>query len=337
MWTKRSLSQTAMSMRAIDGHGALITTPAPTPNDDEILIKVAYAGINRADILQRQGRYPLPDDASPILGLEVSGTIAAVGKHAIGWSEGEPVCALVNGGGYAEYVVAKQELMFPLPPRLSLQQAAAIPEAAMTAWMALMDEARLRDGETLLLHGGASGVGIFMVQLASLLGAKVIASVGSAEKAALVEAHGGIAIIHTEHNVADEIQRLTENRGVDVIIDILGGPKLNEHIGLLRQGGRLVLLAFLQGNEAESVKLSRFLTRQLRMSGCALRNKSSAEKARLMEAVRKRILPYIITDAIRPVIDRVFPLEEVEAAHNHMQERLHCGKILLEVAANPTT
>ena len=334
MWPKRASASNSTPMNAIGTDGTLTQTNAPTPQKGELLIKVAYAGVNRADLLQRQGLYPAPEGASPILGLEVSGTIAGFGEGAVGWSEGEPVCALVHGGGYAEYVTVHQDMVLPLPPRIGLKEAACIPEAAMTAWMALVEEGRLRDGETVLLHGGASGVGIFMVQLASLLGAKAIATVGNDAKAKLVEECGGTAINHSLNNVPEEIERITEGRGVDVVIDILGGTKFNEHIGMLRHGGRMVSLAFMESNMAESARLSRILTRHLRISGRTLRGMGTEEKAALMEAVRKRMVPYIATGAIRPIIDKIFPLSEMESAHKHMQERLHCGKILLEVAAN---
>ena len=340
MWLKRKSPADVQQIQARavtlqNGALALGDVALNAPGANEILIKVAYAGVNRADLLQRQGLYAPPEDASPILGLEVSGTIAAFGSNVIGWSEGENVCALVNGGGYSDYVVVPASQVLSVPPRLSMQEAACIPEACVTAWMALVQEGRLRDGETVLVHGGASGVGIMMVQLAQLLGAHVIATAGSAEKCAFIGGFGAKAIAYRDVDFVQEVLTLTEQRGVDVIIDILGGPKAATHLNLLRKGGRLVTIAFLEGNEAEHLPLSRLLTRHLHWSGVTLRGQSPQNKAELMEAVRKRVLPYLATGAVRPVIDSVFPLAQAEEAHTRMQERLHCGKILLEVAAHP--
>jgi len=338
MWLKRksAASTSQLEARALvlaDNVMQMGTITLPEPGPDELLIKVAYAGVNRADLLQRAGHYAPPADASPILGLEVSGTIAAYGKNVIGWSEGENVCALVNGGGYCEYVLVPKTQVLAVPPRLTMQEAAAIPEACVTAWMALVQEGRLRDGETVLVHGGASGVGIMMVQLAQLLGARVIATAGSAEKCAFVSQFGASAIPYREMDFVQETARITENRGVDVIIDILGAPKAAAHLSLLRKGGRLVTIAFLEGNKAELLPLSALLTRHLKWSGTTLRGQSPEAKTELMEAVRKRVLPYLATGAIKPVIDSIFPLQAAEEAHQRMQQRLHCGKILLEVAA----
>lgn len=339
MWLKRKptppVSAEHMHAIAVGEGGALelVAAPRPEAKPEEVLIKVAYAGVNRADILQRQGLYPPPEDASSILGLEVSGYVAGFGAKAIGWTVGEPVFALTNGGAYAEYVAVPQGLVMPAPPRLSMQEAASLPESCITAWMALVQEGRVRDGEVVLVHGAASGVGIMLVQLAQLLGAKVLGVVGSKEKATLMKQLGATAINHREVDFDAEAMRLTQDKGVDVIIDILGGSRVATHLKLLKKGGRLVSLAFMEGNVAENLPLSRLLTRHLRWSGTTLRGQSLEAKIELMEAVRKRMMPYFATGAIRPVLDQTFLLAEADAAHTRMQERLHCGKILLEVSA----
>lgn len=326
----------------------------PEPKAGQVLIHVAYAGVNRADSLQKQGSYAPPEGASPLPGLEVSGTITALGDGVSGWSLGEKVCALLSGGGYAEYVVADAALTLPIPAGLSLKEAASLPEAAATGWMALVGEARLKAGERVLIHGGASNIGVILVQIARVLGAEVFATAGTPEKCALLASLGVTALLNTcslsgeeqyrkdiaalnDSNASnapfdDLIRAKTNGQGVDVIIDILGAPYLARHFKLLRRGGRLVSLAFLDGNEVNHLKISSLLTRQLTWSGTMLRNRASTEKAAYIAAVRAHLWPFFVRGEMRPVIDSVFALERAEKAHKRMEERLHCGKILLEVA-----
>ena len=320
-----------------DGDGTrlvLATLPVPTIAADEVLIRVAYIGVNRADILQRDGLYPPPAGASPLPGLEVSGTIAAVGDGVIGWSVDEPVCALLSGGGYAEYVAVPGTQVLALPHRLSLAEGACLPEAAATSVMALAQEAALAPGERVLLHGGTSGLGLILGQIARCWGAEVYATVGSAEKVAFLAPFGIQAIDHHASDFAAQVMQRTANEGVDVIIDTLGGPSVQAHFKLLRRGGRMVSLAMMAGPVAESLSMARLVTHHLRWSGATLRSRSAAEKARLIDQVRGKVWPAVATGAITPVIDRIFPLENAEKALSHMQERLHLGKILLEVASN---
>jgi putative PIG3 family NAD(P)H quinone oxidoreductase len=332
---------TPQFMRAIEilnpgDHGTLVTThetPRPEISPTQLLIKVCYAGINRADSLQKLGLYHAPDGASPLPGLEVSGTIAEVGEKVVGWSLGEKVCALVDGGGYAEYVAVEAAHTLPLPARLNLEEAATLPEACATAWMALVWEGNLKAGERVLIHGGGSGIGVILVQVAKVLGAEVYSTVGSEAKCALLKKLGVTPINHTAGDFAEQLQKLTKNQGVDVIIDTLGAPHLATHFKLLRKHGRLVSLAFLQGNLAETIKMGSILMKHLRWSGATLRGQSPAAKAELMDAVRLRIWPYLASGKITPVIDSVFVFEEAQEAHKRMEERLHCGKILLEVAS----
>lgn len=336
---KSSLSDTP-SMRAMEilapgenGTLALTTIARPTITPTQLLIKVSYAGINRADSLQKLGLYSVPDGASPLPGLEISGVIEEVGDAVIGWSSGEQVCALLSGGGYAEYVAVEATHTLPLPAKFNLEEAATMPEACATGWMALVWEGNLRAGERVLIHGGASGIGVILVQIAKVLGAEVFATAGTTEKCAALKKLGVTPINYKDADFAEEIQKFTKNQGVDVIIDTLGAPYLATHFKLLRKHGRLVSLAFLQGNLAENIKMGSILMKHLRWSGATLRGQSDEAKAELMDAVRKRIWPFIAAGKILPVIDSVYKLEDAAEAHKRMEERLHCGKILLEVAS----
>lgn len=315
------------------GKLALTHQPLPIPAPGELLIRVAYTGTNRADILQVEGKYPPPKGASPLPGLEISGTIAACAADVRGWSVGEPVCALLSGGGYAEYVAVPATHVLALPARLSLKEGACLPEAAATAIMAL-EQAHLAPGERILIHGGTSGLGLLLTQIAKAYGAEVYATVGSAEKVTFLKDFGIEAINHRTAPFAEQLMKLTSDEGVDVIIDTLGGPQLSTHFALLRRGGRMVSLAMMEGHKIESASMLRLLTHHLHWSGATLRSRSAAEKAAIMAHVRKTVWPGVATGRIRPVIDAVFALSDAEKALERMQERLHLGKILLEVAAN---
>ena len=292
----------------------------PVPQADERLVKVAYAGVNRADLLQVEGKYPPPDGASPLPGMEVSGWL----------EDGTPVCGLIGGGGYAEFVAVPAAQLLPVPNGLSLQEAAALPEATATAYMALAIEAQLRPGERVLVHGGSSGTGNIIAQVALAWGAEVYATAGGAVKCAALARQG----IHpVDHKAAPWPYTLaTAVDGVDVIIDILGGPQLATHLSLLRPGGRLVSLAVMEGGLADGVKMGAILMKHLKIIGTTLRSRTAAQKATIIDGVRTGIWPFIQAGAIRPLVDQVFPLETAEKAHQRMQERLHLGKILLEVA-----
>lgn len=310
--------------------------PAPQPGEREVQLKVAYAGTNRADLLQIEGSYHPPEGAPTTPGLEVSGTITALGPNVVGWSVGEQVCALLSGGGYAEYVTVPAGQLLSVPGRISLKEAAALPEAAATAYMALSVEARLRPYERVLVHGGASGTGLMLAQVARAWGGEVYATAGGPAKCEFVKQLGVTAIDHIAHDFHEQVMKLTKNEGVDVIIDILGGPQLQNHMKLLRPRGRLICLALMEGNVAEGVKLGGLLMKQLTLRGATLRNRTAAEKEDIISGVHKHIWPHISTGVIKPYLDSVFPLEEAEKALLRMQERLHCGKILLEVAPETT-
>jgi len=323
------------SMRAVEiADGKLIDAVLPIPAlaPGEVLVHVAYAGINRADVLQRDGKYPAPEGASPLPGLEVSGYVAAMAENVIGWSVGEQVCALLSGGGYAEYVAVPAGQLLPLPNSISLRQGATLPEAAATTLMALRMEANLAAGERVLIHGGTSGVGVHMVQVAKAWGAEVFTTVGSDEKVKFLEPFGIHAINHRTAPFNEQIMERTNNQGVDVIVDILGAAHLATHFSLLRKGGRLVSLAMMEGATVENLRIGRMLTHHLRWSGATLRSRNTAEKATIIQQVHEHIWPHIATGAVKPVIDRDFTLSDAEKALARMQERLHLGKILLEVA-----
>lgn len=306
--------------------------PVPAPGAGEVLLKVAYVGVNRADLLQLEGSYTPPEGASPILGLEVSGTIEKVGDGVVGWSEGEKVCALLSGGGYAEYVTVPAGQLLSVPGRVSLKEAASLPEGAATAFMALSIEARLKPYERVLVHGGSSGTGTLIAQVARAWGGEVYATAGGAKKCDFLRALNVTPIDHTAAPFNEQLMKLTKDEGVDIIIDILGAPQLQTHMKLLRPRGRLVMLALMEGNVAEALKLSGFFMKNLTLRGATLRGRSAAEKADIVAGVHKHIWPHITTGVIKPQIDTVYPLEEAEKALKRMEERLHCGKILLEVA-----
>lgn len=303
--------------------------PTPTPAVGEVLIRIAYTGLNRADILQLEGKYPPPEGASPIPGLEVSGHIVGLGEGVTDFSLGQPVCALLTSGGYAEYVVVPAAQTLAIPENTSLAQAACLPEALATAVMALVGEAQLSPGERVFMHGGTSGVGLMLLQLARAMGAEVLTSVGSDAKVAFLAPFGIPAFNHSTTLFPDAI-RTHWPEGADVIIDTLGGPQLETHLGLLRRGGRLVTLGLLEGQTVQTAKIGRMLTHRLRWSGTTLRAQSADQKAELMAYLARKIWPMVVDGRIRPVIDRGFPCADAEKALARMQERLHLGKILLE-------
>ena len=309
----------------------LTSAPIPTPGPDDVLIRVAFAGVNRPDILQRSGRYPPPPGASPTIGLEVSGVVAAVGAGVTAWRPGDRVCALTNGGGYAECALAPQGQVLPVPQGLTLEQAAALPETCFTVWTNVFERGRLRAGESLLVHGGSSGIGVTAIQMARARGATVYATAGNAEKlAACIALGAGAAINYREQDFVEEIARLTDKRGVDVILDMVGGDYIGRNLRCLAVDGRLVQIAFLQGAKVE-VDWLVLMVRRLTYTGSTLRPQSAAQKEAIATALRREIWPLIARGEIVPQIFRVFPLAEAAAAHALMESSVHIGKILLRV------
>jgi NADPH:quinone reductase len=307
----------------------LETTERPAAGPGEVLIRVAAAGINRADLLQGQGRYPPPAGASPILGMEVSGEIAACGTGTKEFGAGQKVCALVAGGGYAEYCSAPAGSVLPVPEGLEVVEAAGLPEAHFTVWTNLIDSARLRPGETVLIHGGSSGIGTAAIQVCNALGHMVFATAGSAEKCAACERLGATrAINYREEDFVSVLEQATAGKGVDVILDMVGGDYIERNLRVLARQGRLVNIAFQKGTKAE-VNFAPMLAKRLSFMATTLRGRSNEEKVRIRDAVQAHVWPLIAGRAIRPVIDRVFALAEAQEAHEKMREGHHTGKILL--------
>ena len=316
------------------GPDALVVTtaPIPTPGPGEVLIRVAAAGVNRPDILQREGKYPPPPGAPTVLGLEVAGTIAAVGPGVARYRTGEAVCALLAGGGYAEYALAPEPQCLPLPHGLDTTQAAAIPETFFTVWTNVFERGRLAPGETLLVHGGASGIGTTAIQLAVASGAIAIATAGTEEKCrACLRLGARAAINYREADFVAECRRLTGDRGVDVVLDMVGGPYVQRNLKALAPEGRLVQIAFLQGSRIE-VDLMPLMLKRLTMTGSTLRSRSVEEKGAIARALEGRVWPWLEAGIVRPVIFETFPLEAAAEAHRLMESDRHVGKIVLTIA-----
>lgn len=311
---------------------AIAEGPAPAPGPGEVLIRVAAAGVNRPDLLQREGRYPPPPGASPILGLEVAGTVEAVGPGAEPWEVGDAVCALVAGGGYAEYCVAPAPQCLPVPKGLSMVEAAALPETFFTVWTNVFDRGRLRCGESILIHGGTSGIGTTAIQLASAIGARVFATAGGPEKCrACLELGADAAIDYREADFVDEVKRLTGGRGVDLVLDMVGGPYVARNMKALAVEGRLVQIAFLQGSRVE-LDLMPVMLKRLTITGSTLRARSVEEKGAIARALLERVWPMLESGLVRPVVFASFPLAQASEAHRLMESSRHIGKIVLTVA-----
>jgi putative PIG3 family NAD(P)H quinone oxidoreductase len=325
-------------MKYID-HGAggdancmkLVEGPAPQAGPGQILIEVVCAGINRPDVLQRLGRYPPPPDASPLLGLEVAGRIAAVGAGVTEWKVGAGVTALTAGGGYAEYCVVAASQALPIPVGMDFATAAALPETWFTVWANLVDLGRLKRGERLLVHGGSSGIGLVAIQLAKHLGVECIVTVGSDEKAAFCRASGAAhAINYRTADFAEEVKNITEGTGVDVILDMVGAPYLRRNLVSLRRDGRLVYIAFLEGSKGEADLLP-IMMKRLTVTGSTMRPRTLAEKAAIRDALAVNIWPTLERGELLPHLFARFPLAQAAAAHRLMESSRHIGKIVLDV------
>jgi NADPH2:quinone reductase len=306
--------------------------PVPVPGAREVLIRVAAAGVNRPDLMQREGKYPPPAGASDIPGLEVSGTITECGEDVERWREGDEVCALLSGGGYAEYCVAPDVQCLPVPEGLDLLSAGAIPETFFTVWTNVFERGRLRAGETFLVHGGASGIGTTAIQLAHAFGARVFATAGSDEKCEACEKLGAQrAVNYTREDFASALMAITAGRGVDVILDMVGGEYFPRNLELLALEGRLVQIAVLHGAKAE-INLGRVLRHRLTITGSTLRARTVAEKATVASAVERAVWPLFTAGKVRPVIHAVFPLADAAEAHRVLEAGAHIGKIVLVTA-----
>lgn len=304
----------------------------PAIGDNDVLIEVAYAGVNRPDVAQRMGRYNAPPDASPVLGLEVSGRIAAAGKEVAHWKVGDAACALTPGGGYAEFAVTPAAHCLPIPKGLTPLEAAALPENFFTVWVNVFDTCRLKAGESFLVHGGSSGIGLTAIQLAKAFGATVFTTAGSDEKTAFCRRMGADhAINYRTQDFETEIAAIVGKRGVDVILDMVGGDYINKNLRLLATEGRLGFIAFLQGAKAE-VDFARLMMKRQTITGSTLRARPDGQKAAIARSLLEKVWPLLEHDEVKPVIHEVFPLEKVAEAHRLMESSRHIGKIMLEVA-----
>ncbi|WP_419903850.1 NAD(P)H-quinone oxidoreductase [Kiloniella sp.] len=305
--------------------------PVPEPSDNEVLIKVSYAGVNRPDVIQRRGLYPPPPGESDIPGLEVSGTIAKIGASVSTYNIGDKVTALVGGGGYAEYCTAPVGQCLPVPPGFSLEQAAAIPETYFTVWSNIFDRCELKSGETILIHGGTSGIGTTAIQLAKAFGAKVIATAGSDEKCnACMELGADLAINYRTEDFVEKSKAFTSKKGVDVVLDMVGGDYIQKDISTLGMDGRLCFIAFLNGPEA-SVNFMPVMLKRLKITGSTLRARSKEFKADVAQKLQNNVWPLLAGKKLQPVLFKTLPLSDAAEAHRLMESSKHIGKIMLKV------
>ncbi|MBZ8118666.1 NAD(P)H-quinone oxidoreductase [Roseovarius sp. LXJ103] len=320
----------AVEITAPGGPDVLKVTsrPRPAPRHGEVVIKVAFAGVNRPDALQRAGLYAPPKGASDLPGLEASGEIVAVGERSEGWALGDKVCALLPGGGYAEYVATPAAHCLPVPEGMGLREAACLPETFYTVWSNVFQRGALKAGERFLVHGGSSGIGTTAIQLASTLGARVFTTAGSDAKCAVCRDLGAEVAIN--YRDADFVEVMKGEGGADLILDMVGGEYLPRNVKALADDGRLVQIAFLQGPKVE-LNFAPLMMRRLTITGSTLRPQSDLAKARIAQALRAEVWPLLDAGRVAPVMDSTYPLAEAAAAHAHMESSTHIGKIVLEV------
>jgi NADPH:quinone reductase len=332
------MGQIPNMMRAVvtEGSGGpdvlkVVQRPVPRPGDGEILVRVKAAGVNRPDVLQRQGGYPPPPGAPDILGLEIAGEVVAVGPSARHFSVGQPAMALIPGGGYAEYAVVHESNALPIPPGLSYEEAGAIPETYFTVWTNVFDRGRLQAGETFLVHGGTSGIGTTAIQLAKAFGAKVIATAGTQDKCdACLRLGADVAVNYRAQDFVAAVKEATGGRGADLILDMVGGDYITRNYEAAAQDGRIVQIAFLQSPKVE-VDFRRLMVKRLTHTGSTLRPRSPAEKAVIARALEDKVWPLLAQGRCRPVMDSTFAFEDVAKAHARMDGGEHIGKIVLSL------
>jgi NADPH:quinone reductase len=310
----------------------IATGALPTIGDDDVLIHVAYAGVNRPDIAQRTGNYAPPPGASPIMGLEVSGEIVAIGKNVTRWRVGDSVCALTPGGGYAEYCAAPAAHCLPIPTGLSMLEAAGVPENFFTVWVNVFETCALQSGEKFLVHGGSSGIGLTAIQLAHAFSAEVFTTVGNDEKAAFCKSVGATHVFNykTQDWLA-EIAAITSKKGVNVILDMVGGSYIEKNLRSLALEGRYCFIAFLEGGKAE-IDFRPLMMKRQTITGSTLRARPDRDKARIANALEEKVWPLLASGKVKPVIHATFPLSEVVKAHQLMESSRHIGKIMLKVS-----
>ncbi len=326
-------SMTAIAINGKGGPEVLVPRDMPVPEagPGQVLIKVAASGVNRPDVLQRKGLYPAPKGHSELPGLEVAGTVAAVGSGVTRFKSGDRVMALTNGGGYAAYCLADEGVTLPIPAGMDDATAAAIPETFFTVWHNVIERGALKAGETILIHGGTSGIGVTAIQLAKAFGARVLTTAGSAEKcAACLTLGADRAIDYKKEDFAEVIKIETQGKGVDVILDMVGGDYIDKNIRSLADDGRLVNIAFLNGSKAE-IDFMRVMLKRLTITGSTLRVRTPSVKAAIARAVEEKALPLIASGKIKVLIDSTFPLAEAAKAHARMESSQHIGKIVLVV------
>lgn len=303
--------------------------PTPAPGPDEILILIAAAGVNRPDCLQRAGAYPPPPGASDLPGLEAAGEVAAIGANVDKWAVGDRVCALLAGGGYAEYAVTHQDHALPVPAGLSMEEAAALPETFFTVWTNVFDRGGLTAGETFLVHGGSSGIGTTAIQLASAFGARVFTTVGGEDKAQVCRDLGAEVVVnYREEDFVKVLREATGGRGVDLTLDMVGGSYIPRNVKLAADQGRIAQIAFLQGREVE-LNFAQVMVKRLTITGSTLRPRSVQEKAAIAERLRTHAWPLIEAGRVKPIMAETFPLAEAAKAHALMESSTHIGKIVL--------
>ncbi|WP_020594429.1 NAD(P)H-quinone oxidoreductase [Kiloniella laminariae] len=327
-------SMTAIEIKEFGGPDQLQPThrPLPRPKENEVLIKVAYAGVNRPDVIQRQGLYPPPPGESDIPGLEVSGTVVEIGPDSSPLHIGDRVCALVGGGGYAEYCLAPARQCLPIPEGFSMEQAAALPETFFTVWSNVFDRCQLKSGETFLVHGGTSGIGTTAIQLAKAFGAKVITTAGSPEKCDACLALGAdLAINYRSEDFVEKSKAFTDKKGVDVLLDMVGGDYIQKDISALAADGRLCFIAFLGGPQT-TVNFMPVMLKRLTITGSTLRARSGDFKSDVAEKLKQQVWPLLETGKVTPVLYKILPLVQAAEAHKLMESSQHVGKIMLKVA-----
>ena len=326
-------TMTAIGIKAPGGPEVLVPEqrPVPTPGEGEILVRVAAAGVNRPDVMQRKGLYPPPKGAPDIPGLEIAGEVVALGNGVTRWKPGDSVCALVIGGGYAQYCVSHESHALPVPKGYSMVEAAALPETFLTVWHNVFERGALKAGETLLVHGGSSGIGTTAIQIAKAFGAKVIVTAGSAEKCEACRKLGAdVAINYKTEDFVALTKEATGGAGADVILDMVGGDYIERNYEAAAVEGRIVQIAF-QGNPKAIVDFRRIMLKRLHHTGSTLRSRSTADKGLIARAVADKVMPLLAAGKMKPVMDSTFPLKDAAAAHARMESSAHIGKIVLTV------
>lgn len=310
---------------------SIVDEAMPSPKADEVLVRVIGAGINRPDVMQRRGRYPAPPGASPVLGLEVSGQIIALGRDVKRWKKGDFVCGLCNGGGYADHAIVPAKQCLPIPDGVTTLEAAALPEVLFTVWHNVFQRGKLEAGENFLVHGGSSGIGSAAIPLAKAMGARVYATAGSAEKCAACEDLGALkAVNYNEEDFVSTLKEATNGRGIDVILDMVGGDYIQKNLELATLDGRIVNIAYQQGFKAQ-INFIPVLMKRLTLTASTLRAQNPSQKAAIAKELEEEVWPLIASGDLRPLIDSVFPFDQVGRAHNRMEGGEHIGKILLHV------